>query len=254
MRNYTKMKKTLFSSITENKVLQFDYVSKQAEVTKRKVYPLCLFLYKEQVYLSAFCLLRSEYRTFLIEKLGNCKKENQLFERNELLNTDEVLKKTRFIFDEIEILSEVTEQEIMSEMKDESRLINYFETEIFNAKNIFRFLKQQIEFGQCDLKKTFFGLHQLNKVFTMLKKDSDTKNSIENMFIREDKETNFGHVFKSVSIKVYDYIATKDREYIRILKREKKLKEQKLKCEERLRRELDVPISRKEYGRISKAA
>jgi hypothetical protein len=253
-KNYDKMKKTLFSSIQENKVLHFDYVSKQAEVTRRKVYPICLFLYQEKIYLSAFCLLRSEYRTFLIESLGNCKKSAQGFEREQLLPTSDILRKTRFNPDEVELLSEVTEMKVVSDVLDQSAIVDIFENETFSAKNIFRYVKQQNEYGLLDMKRVYFAFNQITKAFSMMKKDKDVKDSIANMFQVEDGEKNFGHIFKAVSKKVWKYEDTEDEQYLDILRRERELKIEKQECEARLRQEYDIQVLRSDYGTITKAA
>ena len=54
----------LKNAILDHKAIQFSYPSTTGEVTDRKAYPLKLLFQSQAWYISSYCLLRNDYRTF----------------------------------------------------------------------------------------------------------------------------------------------------------------------------------------------
>lgn len=58
-------------AILSHKAIQFTYPSAAGEVTERKAYPLKLLFHSQAWYISSYCILRNDYRTFKINRIIN---------------------------------------------------------------------------------------------------------------------------------------------------------------------------------------
>lgn len=59
----------LTGAILSHKAIQFTYPSAAGEVTERKAYPLKLLFQSQSWYISSYCLLRNDYRTFKVNRI-----------------------------------------------------------------------------------------------------------------------------------------------------------------------------------------
>lgn len=59
----------LTRAILSHKAIQFTYPSAAGEVTERKAYPLKLLFQSQSWYISSYCLLRNDYRTFKVNRI-----------------------------------------------------------------------------------------------------------------------------------------------------------------------------------------
>ena len=69
----------LKNAILDHKAIQFSYPSTTGEVTDRKAYPLKLLFQSQAWYISSYCLLRNDYRTFKINRIISLEVLNEHF-------------------------------------------------------------------------------------------------------------------------------------------------------------------------------
>ncbi len=73
---------TILNSIANKKVLKINYFANHnREHTERTVEPVGIFLMGERWHLIAFCLLRSDYRNFRIDRISKSEKTNEDFSK-----------------------------------------------------------------------------------------------------------------------------------------------------------------------------
>ncbi|MCB0485897.1 MAG: YafY family transcriptional regulator, partial [Flavobacteriaceae bacterium] len=82
-KSQQKYLKTIHNSITENKVIEFEYENAKSEVRKRKVEPMTLIFKGYAWYLFSYCLLRNDYRLFRLSRMKNVNILDESFIRKE---------------------------------------------------------------------------------------------------------------------------------------------------------------------------
>ncbi|MBK8946167.1 MAG: YafY family transcriptional regulator [Ignavibacteriae bacterium] len=66
-----KYLKCIHNSITENKLIEFQYENSKGEIRKRKVEPMTLIFKGYAWYLFSYCLFRNDYRLFRLSRIKN---------------------------------------------------------------------------------------------------------------------------------------------------------------------------------------
>ncbi|MDR2900177.1 MAG: YafY family transcriptional regulator [Treponema sp.] len=74
----------LKNAIFKNEIIGIHYASSYENITQRNIYPLKLIFKSKAWYLSAFCLVRNDYRTFKINRIIELKLTGDYFSREKI--------------------------------------------------------------------------------------------------------------------------------------------------------------------------
>jgi len=78
-----KFLKQIHNSVTENKIIKFQYENSKGEIRERKVEPMTLIFKGYAWYLFSFCLYRNDYRLFRLSRIKNVNILEEKFVRRE---------------------------------------------------------------------------------------------------------------------------------------------------------------------------
>jgi predicted DNA-binding transcriptional regulator YafY len=82
-KSQQKYLKCIHNSITENKIIEFQYENAKGEIRERKVEPMTLIFKGYAWYLFSYCLYRNDYRLFRLSRMKNVNLPDETFIRKE---------------------------------------------------------------------------------------------------------------------------------------------------------------------------
>lgn len=132
---YNKPSQDIFNTIKfailENKIISFEYFSKE-ESTYRKIEPIKLLFKNYNWYIYGFCLLRNDYRLFKLSRINNLEILDSTFERGDEISSivdnsfyNQNLVPVKLMFDKsvsYRVFDEFDKSEI--EIDDECLIVN----------------------------------------------------------------------------------------------------------------------------------
>jgi predicted DNA-binding transcriptional regulator YafY len=78
-------------SITQQHIITIDYSDTRGVKTTRDIEPIGLVFYNLQWHLIAWCWMRNDYRDFIVNKILNMVSTNNIFRKNDHINTGDFL-------------------------------------------------------------------------------------------------------------------------------------------------------------------
>lgn len=113
-----KYLKQIHNSVTESKIIKFQYENSKGEVRERKVEPMTLIFKGYAWYLFSFCLYRNDYRLFRLSRMKNVNISEEKFTRRE--------KTHKEYFKESDRLEKLTNIILKCSNKIKQKVIEYF--------------------------------------------------------------------------------------------------------------------------------
>lgn len=126
-KSQQKYLKCIHNSITENKIIEFQYENGKGEIRQRKIEPMTLIFKGYAWYLFGYCLFRNDYRLFRLSRMNEVIISDEKFERKE--------KTYKEFFRESYQSANLVDVTLKFSNKVKQKVIEYFGEDKINTQN-----------------------------------------------------------------------------------------------------------------------